>query len=55
MTNTGNGPETFRLVMDSVIGADDFDPTPATPSIYFDTDGSGDLFARRHAVHRRHQ
>jgi uncharacterized repeat protein (TIGR01451 family) len=43
VTNSGNGPEAFRLVMDSVIGADDFDPTPSTPSIYFDTDGSGDL------------
>ena len=26
-----------------VIGSDDFDPLPATPSIYFDTDASGDL------------
>lgn len=43
VTNSGNGPEAFRLVMNSVIGADDFDPTPATPSIYFDTDASGDL------------
>jgi uncharacterized repeat protein (TIGR01451 family) len=43
VTNTGNGPETFRLVMNSVITGDDFDPTPATPSIYFDTDNSGDL------------
>ncbi len=43
VTNTGNGPETFRLVMDSVIGSDDFDPEPSTPSIYFDTDASGDL------------
>ena len=45
VTNTGNGPETFRLVMDSVIGGDEFDPVPASPSIYFDTDGSGDLSA----------
>jgi uncharacterized repeat protein (TIGR01451 family) len=43
VTNTGNGPETFRLVMTSVLGGDEFDPTPATPSIYFDTDNSGDL------------
>lgn len=43
VTNIGNGPETFRLVMDSVIGGDDFDPVPSSPSIYFDTDGSGDL------------
>jgi uncharacterized repeat protein (TIGR01451 family) len=43
VTNTGNGPEDFRLVMTSVLGGDDFDPTAATPSIYFDTDASGDL------------
>ena len=43
VTNTGNGPETFRLVMNSVLGGDDFDPVAATPSIYFDTDASGDL------------
>jgi uncharacterized repeat protein (TIGR01451 family) len=29
--------------MNSVIAGDQFDPTPATPSIYFDTDASGDL------------
>jgi uncharacterized repeat protein (TIGR01451 family) len=45
VTNTGNGPETFQLLMNSVIGSDDFDPAPSTPSIYFDTDGSGDLSA----------
>jgi uncharacterized repeat protein (TIGR01451 family) len=43
VTNSGNGPEAFRLVLDSVIGADDFDPTPSSPAIYFDTDASGDL------------
>lgn len=43
LTNTGNGPETFRLVMTSVLGGDDFDPVAATPAIYFDTDASGDL------------
>jgi uncharacterized repeat protein (TIGR01451 family) len=43
VTNTGNGAETFRLVMSSVIAGDQFDPVPATPSIYFDTDASGDL------------
>jgi uncharacterized repeat protein (TIGR01451 family) len=43
VTNTGNGTETFSLVMNSVLGGDDFDPVPATPSIYFDTDASGDL------------
>ncbi|MEO8019228.1 MAG: hypothetical protein ABI769_15555 [Pseudomonadota bacterium] len=43
VTNTGNGSETFRLVMTSTIAGDQFDPIPATPSIYFDTDASGDL------------
>ncbi len=45
VTNTGNGNETFTLSMDSVISGDDFDPVPAVPSIYFDTDGSGDFNA----------
>ncbi len=45
VTNTGNGTETFQLSMDSVLGGDDFDPIPAVPSIYFDTDGSGDFNA----------
>jgi len=45
VTNTGNGTETFTLAMDSVIAGDDFDPTPAVPGIYFDTDGSGDFNA----------
>jgi uncharacterized repeat protein (TIGR01451 family) len=31
------------LVLNSVIAGDQFDPVPATPSIYFDTDASGDL------------
>lgn len=43
VTNTGNGPETFLLQMNSVIGGDDFDPAAAAPSIYFDSDASGDL------------
>jgi uncharacterized repeat protein (TIGR01451 family) len=43
VTNTGNGTETFQLAMDSALGGDDFDPLPAVPPIYFDTDGSGDL------------
>lgn len=45
VTNTGNGLETFTLSIDSLLAGDDFDPTPAVPSIYFDTDGSGDLSA----------
>jgi uncharacterized repeat protein (TIGR01451 family) len=43
VTNTGNGPERFRLDMTSVLTGDDFDPVPATTRIYFDTDNSGDL------------
>ena len=43
VTNTGNGTETFSLAIDSALGGDDFDPVPAVPAIYFDTDGSGDL------------
>lgn len=45
VTNIGNGTETFQLALDSAIGGDDFDPTPAVPGIYFDTDGSGDFNA----------
>jgi uncharacterized repeat protein (TIGR01451 family) len=45
VTNTGNGSEVFRLIGNSVIAADDFDPIAASPFIYFDTDSSGDLSA----------
>jgi uncharacterized repeat protein (TIGR01451 family) len=45
VSNTGNGDETFLLTIDSNLAGDDFDPVPATPAIYFDTDGSGDLNA----------
>ena len=43
VTNTGNSAETFALAGDSVLVGDDFDPAPAAPFIYFDSDGSGDL------------
>ncbi len=43
VTNTGNGPETFQLQSATAIGGDDFDPAAAAPSIYFDSDASGDL------------
>ncbi len=43
VTNTGNGTETVQLAIDSALGGDDFDPVPAVPSIYFDTDSSGDF------------
>ncbi len=46
VTNTGNGNEAFSLVLDSALAGDDFNPVPSAPSsIYFDTDGSGDLSA----------
>lgn len=45
VTNTGNGSEAFQLAIDSVLGGDDFDPVPAVPAIYFDTDASGDFNA----------
>lgn len=43
VTNTGNGTETFALAIDSSLSGDDFDPVPALPPIFFDTDGSGDF------------
>lgn len=43
VANTGNSVETFTLTGESVLVGDDFDPTPAAPFIYFDTDGSADL------------
>ncbi len=44
VTNTGNGTETFSLTALSTLAGDDFDPVLSTPdSIFFDTDGSGDL------------
>lgn len=45
VTNTGNGSELFNLAIDSIIAGDDFDPSPAIPAIYFDTDSSGDFNA----------
>jgi uncharacterized repeat protein (TIGR01451 family) len=45
VTNTGNGNEVINLSTLANPAGDDFDPLPATPSIYFDTDGSGDLSA----------
>ena len=44
LTNTGNGSETFNLTaLSAGVVGDDFDPTLASPAIYFDTDNSGDL------------
>jgi uncharacterized repeat protein (TIGR01451 family) len=46
LTNTGNGAEAFSLAAISAgVAGDDFDPVLATPAIYFDSDGSGDLSA----------
>ncbi len=45
VTNTGNGNESFDLSIDSALPGDDFDPVPAVPAIYFDTDASGDFSA----------
>jgi uncharacterized repeat protein (TIGR01451 family) len=45
VTNTGNGSEAFALAIESVLTGDDFDPLPAVPPIYFDTDSSGDFNA----------
>jgi uncharacterized repeat protein (TIGR01451 family) len=43
VTNTGNGTESFQLALDSNMAGSDFNPVPSAPSIFFDTDGSGDL------------
>jgi uncharacterized repeat protein (TIGR01451 family) len=44
LTNTGNGTEMFDLTaLSAGVVGDDFDPTLAIPSIYFDTDNSGDF------------
>ena len=45
ITNTGNGSESFRLTLESVLPGDDFDPTPASPSMYLDNDNSGTITA----------
>lgn len=43
VTNTGNGSEAFELAIDSNIAGGDFNPAPAVPPIYIDSDASGDL------------
>jgi uncharacterized repeat protein (TIGR01451 family) len=44
LTNTGNGSESFNLTaLSAGVTGDDFDPTLASPAIYFDTDSSGDF------------
>lgn len=43
--NTGNGPETFRLVLNNAITSDQFDPIAATPAIYLDSGSAGTVGA----------
>jgi len=45
VTNTGNSSETFRLVLNSVIAGDQFDPVPSATPIYFDSDATPGLSA----------
>ena len=45
VTNSGNGNDEFELFIESVLAGDDFDPVPATPAIYFDSDSSGTFTA----------
>ena len=45
VTNTGNGDDEFSLAIDSALTGDDFNPDPAVPAIYFDSDDSGDFSA----------
>lgn len=45
VSNTGNGDDEFRLAINSALAGDDFDPVPAVPAIYFDSDSSGDFSA----------
>lgn len=39
LTNTGNGPEAFRLSFDATLGGDQFDPTNVR--LFLDSDGNG--------------
>ncbi len=43
VTNTGNGPEQFRLTPNSTVVGDNFDPVLAANSVYFDSDGTAGL------------
>lgn len=43
VTNTGNGNDEFDLSINSALAGDDYDPVPAVPAIYFDSDASGDF------------
>ena len=39
--NTGNGPETFRLLLNNAVTSDQFDPVAASPAIYLDSGSAG--------------
>lgn len=41
VTNTGNGSEAFRLVADTAVTGDDFDP--AAPTVYLESNGTAGL------------
>lgn len=43
VVNTGNGDEAIRLALDPEASGGDFVPSPATPTFFLDTDGSGSL------------
>jgi uncharacterized repeat protein (TIGR01451 family) len=43
IANTGNGDEAVRVALDPTAPGGDFVPTPAAPTFYLDTDGSGSL------------
>lgn len=41
VTNTGNGSDTFNLVINDLLAGDNFDPVAAAQPIWIDTNGSG--------------
>lgn len=43
VVNTGNGDEAMRLALDAAVPPGDFTPSPATPALFLDSDGSGSL------------
>lgn len=45
LTNTGNGSEQFDIWAVALLPGDQFDPVFGSPSIYFDSDASGDFSA----------
>jgi uncharacterized repeat protein (TIGR01451 family) len=41
VTNTGNGPDTFTLGINDLVGGGNFNPTAATQTFWIDTNGDG--------------